>query len=206
MPVPVIFILFVFSPIAFAHYEHFKIPTATITIDGNMDDWNNIEPAYVDDVNDENPNADYDGTDLHKLYLAKDDTFLYIMMTLYDGAPKEYDAINDMSTLYFVYFAQSNSDSIGDRVSRVFQYGGRWECAVQEIVDVETNPWSWTWSDIANYSTRFVGIGSNFIEWKAYLADIGTLNGRFIRFWIHTFPEGKVINILLVIVILHIFT
>ena len=51
-----------------------------------MDDWNDIEPAYIDDVND-GSNADYDGTDLHKLYLAKDDTFLYIMMTLYDGAP-----------------------------------------------------------------------------------------------------------------------
>ena len=54
IPVSVIFILsIVFTSTVFAHYEHFKIPTATITIDGNMDDWNNIEPVFVDDINDE---------------------------------------------------------------------------------------------------------------------------------------------------------
>ena len=182
VPVPIIFLLFLFSPIAFAHYEHFKIPTATITIDGNSDDWNDIEPAYIDDVNDQDKNADYDGTDLYKCYLAKDDTFLYLMMTLYDGAPKEEDSTTGMVTLYHVGFG----DSVGDRVAFANQSRGTWHSSISEIE--ETSPWT----QIADYSSSYVGVGSNFIEWKVYLSDIGKLNGKFITMWIHPFVEGEV--------------
>jgi len=190
VPVPIIFLLFLFSTIAFAHYEHFKIPTATIAIDGNSDDWNNIEPVFEDEVNDQDPDADYDGTDLHKLYLAKDDTFLYIMLTLYDGAPYT-DLPDDWSSFNFVAFQQSNSDSkVGDvwTGAEYYKNDGKWSVMVSKTESVD--PLELT--EIANYnSSKYINTGSNFIEWKVYLEDMGTLNQKFIRAWIHPHIAGE---------------
>ena len=175
VPVPIIFLLFLFTPIAFAHYEHFKIPTATITIDGNMDDWNDIEPAYIDDVNDQDPDADYDGTDLYKFYLAKDDTFLYVMMTLFDGAPKA-----DVSTNYsFEANQYRGTGSVGDYSTYVVNFeNDRWTVIVSKEGSNEGTSYT---------SSKYIGIGSNFIEWKVYLSDMGTLDGKFVTIFIHTY-------------------
>ena len=187
IPVLTIFLLFLFSTISFAHYEHFKIPTATITIDGNSDDWNDIEPAYIDDVNDQDKNADYDGTDLHKLYLAKDDTFLYLMMTLYDGSPRE-EEVSSWTTYYAVKFCQlSSGDSVGDYYTGVAFESGSWGAGVSEITSVDP----WEYRNVTNYPSRYVRTGEKFMEWKVYLTDIGMLNGRFIGFWIHTHDTGE---------------
>ena len=170
IPVSVIFILsIVFTSTVFAHYEHFKIPTATITIDGSMDDWNNIEPVYVDDVNDEDPDADYEGTDLYKFYLAKDDTFLYLMMTLHDGAPK-----TDMFTLYGFHARQKSdySTSIGDYLIFAAFNDGKWTASTDKAIS-STGPDYF--ENITDYPSKYVGVGSNFIEWKVYLSDFETL-------------------------------
>jgi hypothetical protein len=176
IPVSVIFILsIVFTSSAFAHYEHFKIPTATITIDGNMDDWNDIEPVYVDDVNDEDPDANYEGTDLYKFYLAKDDTFLYLMMTLYDGAPKA-----DVPTNYsFEANQYRGTGSVGDYSTYVVNFeNDRWTVIVSKEGSNEGTSYT---------SSKYIGIGSNFIEWKVYLSDMGTLDGKFVTIFIHTY-------------------
>ncbi len=192
IPVSVIFILsIVFTSTVFAHYEHFKIPTATITIDGNSDDWSDIEPVFEDEVNDQDPDADYDGTDLHKLYLAKDDTFLYIMMTLYDGAPYT-DLPDDWSSFYFVTFQQSvrYSEEVGDIsiYAEYYKNDGKWYVKISKTESVD--PYEST--EIANYnSSKYINTGSNFIEWKVYLEDMGTLNQKFIRVWIHPHIGGQ---------------
>jgi hypothetical protein len=60
------------------------ITERTITIDGNKQDWNGIAPAFTDPQGDStNPNP---GTDLKGIYLAKDNNFLYVLITLY-GPP-----------------------------------------------------------------------------------------------------------------------
>jgi hypothetical protein len=62
----------------------YVITERTITIDGNKQDWNGIAAAFTDpqgDSTDTNP-----GTDLKGIYLAKDQNFLYVLITLY-GAP-----------------------------------------------------------------------------------------------------------------------
>jgi hypothetical protein len=186
LPIPIIFLLFLFSPIAFAHYEHFKIPTATITIDGNSDDWNNIEPTLEDDVDDQDPKADYDGTDLHKLYLAKDDTFLYAMMTFYDGEP-----YTGTTMVYGLSFKQLTgyNDSVGDRWTYALYYDNSWSVKVVELVDIETLETT----DIDGYSSnKYIGVGSNFIEWKVSLSAMGTRDGRFIQVWIYPYNvSGK---------------
>jgi hypothetical protein len=140
-----------------------------------MDDWNDIEPAYIDEVNDQDPDADYDGTDLHKFYLAKDDTFLYVMMTMYDGAPKA-----DLGwATNFVFQANQYRnivDSEGDYETGAASSNGKWKVWTAK-----------TGGDVIFYSSEYKNVGSNFIEWKVYLEEMGTLDGKFIRVFIHTF-------------------
>jgi hypothetical protein len=62
----------------------YVITERTITIDGNRQDWNGIVPAFTDPQGD-STNTD-PGTDLKGIYLAKDQNFLYVLITLY-GAP-----------------------------------------------------------------------------------------------------------------------
>ncbi len=182
IPVSVIFILSIFfNSIAFAHYTHFEIPTATITIDGNGDDWNNIEPVYVDDVNDQDPKADWDGTDFYKFYLAKDDTYLYAMMTLYDGEPS-----TGTITVYGFSFKQlaGYNDSVGDRWTYAYCYDSSWSVKVVELADLETLETT----EIDGYSSKkYIGIGSNFIEWKVPLSSMGTRDGRFVYIWVYPY-------------------
>jgi hypothetical protein len=60
------------------------IAERTITIDGNKEDWNGLSPAFIDPQGDStNPNP---GTDLKGIYLARDQNFLYVLITLY-GPP-----------------------------------------------------------------------------------------------------------------------
>jgi len=46
-------------------------------------------PMVSDEEGDENPDANFSGTDLKSFYLARDDEFLYHLITLYDGDPPE---------------------------------------------------------------------------------------------------------------------
>lgn len=167
------------------HAKHFKIPKAPITIDGNMNDWNDIEPVFVDNVNDEDQDANYEGTDLYKFYLAKDDTFLYLMMTLYDGTPK-----TDMFTVYGFQANQTPKeyDSPGDiRAFAAFQ-DGEWYASVHKVTNSE--PFDST--EIVTYnSSKYVGAGSNFIEWKVSLSDMRTLDEKYVRVWIHPHVQGE---------------
>ena len=62
----------------------YVITDRTITVDGQKEDWSGIVPAFTDPQGDStNPNP---GTDLKGIYLAKDQNFLYVLITLY-GAP-----------------------------------------------------------------------------------------------------------------------
>jgi len=169
------------TSIAFAHHTHFEIPTATITIDGNSDDWNDIEPVYIDNTNDQDPKANWDGTDLYKFYLAKDDTYLYTMMTLYDGEPS-----TGTITVYGLSLKKlpGYNDSVGDRWTYAYCYDNSWFVEVVELVDLETLETT----EIDGYSSKkYIGVGSNFIEWKVPLTSMGTRNGRFVYVWIYPY-------------------
>ena len=65
----------------------FVIPYATIKIDGKEEDWNLIESTIIDNLSDNNNGPN--GTDLHKIYLATDGTYLYTKINLADGKPSE---------------------------------------------------------------------------------------------------------------------
>jgi hypothetical protein len=73
--------------------RRYVITERPITVDGNKQDWGGIAPAFIDPAGDStNPNP---GTDLKGVYLAKDQIFLYVLITLY-GAP-----IADGTVTYF---------------------------------------------------------------------------------------------------------
>lgn len=165
-----------------ASYEKYYIVTyKTITIDGNIDDWNDIEPIFLDDVDDQNPDANFDGTDLHKFYLAKDETFLYIGMTLYDGNPKM-----DIFTQYGFQANHSpkRGDSPGDNLAKAGFRDNNWYAGVHLRCSSAS-------SDIATYPSSYVGIGTKFIEWKVLLSDMEEINGKYVRVYIHTFENSS---------------
>lgn len=159
---------------------NFIIPIKPIVIDGNSDDWSDIEPVLVDDINDEDPRANFDGTDLYKFYLARDNTFLYIMMTLYDGHPNT----NINSAMYIFQANQSatQADSPGDRFANVFFRNGWPNVNISERVSGDRFP-----IVLVDYPSGYswVGVGSNFIECKVRLYDMGALHGRYVRVYTH---------------------
>jgi hypothetical protein len=59
-----------------------EIPTRTITIDGNPNDWSGIPPFMTDASGD---SACETGTDIKSIYLANDDCFLYWRMDTWSG-------------------------------------------------------------------------------------------------------------------------
>jgi len=63
----------------------FTIPYAKIKIDGKLDDWNGIEPAFIDPYGDQTDNIS--GTDIIKTFLAKSDTYLFMRMDFSNGKP-----------------------------------------------------------------------------------------------------------------------
>jgi hypothetical protein len=152
----------------------FIIPRANITIDGNRADWDSIEPVFTDAVNDEDPQANFIGTDLYKFYLARDDTFLYLMITLYDGNPNP----NAQYALEMVPNAGGGAGETGDYLAVAVFRDGNWRSGV----NVRDAP-----SLNIQYPIGYVGIGDHFIEWKVKLSDMQFFNDRYIFVYIHDF-------------------
>ena len=159
----------------------FTIPTVVngeISMDGSLSDWPTTSAlAFTDIVNDENEDADFLGTDIHKFYLAKDSTYLYIGMELYDGAPKADNASG------YVFQANQSHDrhsTPGDRIASVWYHDGVWVPNVGERTWLEQQP-----IQINSYPSNYAAAGSKFIEWKVLLDDMGNLSGRFVNAYSH---------------------
>jgi len=149
---------------------NFNVPTATIDIDGSEADWLAITPdgdevVFTDVSGDGDPART--GTDLEKLYLAKDDDYLYIGMTLHDGNPD-----TDVNTRFSLRL-RSREDSWWPLVEVSAHYDSVW--------------WVSSWSGSYEGSAA---AGTNFIEWRVPIADITdyatTLNGKFVSADIRT--------------------
>ena len=164
--------LFLWSGVSWADYP-------VINIDGNISDWTEIEPAFVDEVDDENPDADFAGTDIEELYLVRDDTYLYMMMKLHDGNPK-----SDVATQYIFETNQvSCTVQHGDRLAVARSQGPSFWYAYVCVRDEYGCSW------IDSYDESYVGIGTNCLEWKVPLSHIGNLSNRYIRVYIHVDGE-----------------
>ncbi|MFC1789098.1 putative metal-binding motif-containing protein [Thermodesulfobacteriota bacterium] len=62
------------------HLPSFTVPYGTITIDGNFDDWKSSHRVYVDTNGPDCSNLP--GLDLKEVYLAQDETFIYLRFVL----------------------------------------------------------------------------------------------------------------------------
>lgn len=156
----------------------YLIPYRTISVDGNRGDWTGIEPVLTDEINDEDPLNDQDGSDIHEFYLAKDDTYVYFLMTLYDGDP-------DLDT-QFAFQTLQNSDVIstaGDIVTATRYDGNGWVVYLTRRGDSQDGQYP-----IANYGYGYAASGDRCIEWKTRLSDIGVLHERYV--WVNTHTFG----------------
>ena len=70
-----------------------QVPPKTIVIDGMTADWAGVAPILSDPSGDDTA-PDEHGTDLARVYLARDSMWLYFLMTLHDGAPRTPSAAN----------------------------------------------------------------------------------------------------------------
>ncbi len=174
-------------PVEMGLLSTFQIPTANIVIDGNSSDWTTINSLYTDPEHDQEPPDGYVGTDVKKVFIARDDEFIYFAFTLYDGNPSR-------ETTYYITEFQQYLDqyhTAGDTIINAYYSAHNgWEVIV---IHRESNGASCV------YDSSHVGTGTNFIEYKVPIADIEYdgggvfdtmgIEGRFIRAYIHYNPN-----------------
>lgn len=68
-------------------YTQLTIPTATVNIDGNTSDWSGISPIITDNTGE--GNSSVSGSDIYRVYLAKDSINLYVRLDLANGTPSD---------------------------------------------------------------------------------------------------------------------
>jgi len=169
-----------------------EIPFCTITIDGDDADWAGISPVVEDPAGDEDPEyADVPGTDLANVYMARDDTCLYFLMTFHDGDPVEAIYVVELQQ----YLAQLHTP--GDLYAFAENNGADWtvQIGVRGPGGV-----------VASYPADHVGVGSAMVEWKVpitamqyppdtplpYFSPLPPppgIENQFIRTYIHPLPH-----------------
>ncbi len=151
----------------------YLLPDTTIAIDGDRSDWQGILPMITDPEGDEDPDADFDGTDIDSIYLAKDNDFLYLMITLHDADPPV-----DQNSLYSIGFLKYSEAGVpGDRFAEAFLNYPPGGNMLVSIVEVATSASGW--NNIAQYESGYMAAGEKFFEFKVPLNDIGDLDGRY---------------------------
>jgi len=159
------------------------IPQATINVqDDSLVDWAGIAPVFQDITGDGDPN--HSGSDLQDLYLAKDGTYLYGRMTLADGPPNTAVQANPWEAMgYSVEFELRSSQFVGGRTMMVdYTQEGKWRVQVWEEQE------GYQSQMLATYVDGYAEAVGNDLEWKVPLADLGSINGRFIYTWIQWLP------------------
>ncbi len=138
------------------------IPFGTITVDGVRSDWRHIAPVVQDPAADKKSEyGQWLGTDLANVYLARDDEYLYFLMTLHDGQP-----VTVPQTLYVVEFQQylHQIHTPGDLAAYVsYTENHGWTVFVGS-----RGPGG----AVALYLSDHVGIGLGAIEWKVPIASM----------------------------------
>lgn len=159
----------------------FEIPTENINIDGASSDWiapdtgiSEVTTLYHDQENDQEPDNGHIATDIKRVFLARDDTYIYIAFFLYDGTPSgEWPHY----TIEFNFF-QDELHTAGNTILM----------ASTNAVTVwhrENNCASFS------YDFSYVQVGTNFIEYKVPISAVEYdgwgefdkigIDGRFIR-------------------------
>jgi len=144
------------------YYLTVTAPRATLTIDGEPDDWTDIDPVIHDpEGNDPSP---YTGCDIKDVYIAIDDTYLYLMGDFWDGPPnEEWGSINPFAYQFHIYCSEDSPE--GESVGVCF-YGNQWGLSGHNV----------------NVDNSLVGCGS-VVEVALPLADIDSPD-ELIRYYL----------------------
>jgi len=143
-------------------------PTTPIVIDGALTDWSGISPVFTDIAGNNDP--DLPGTDINQLYLAKDNEYLYLAMTLHDGAPSQ-----DVRYAFVAANQGCGYDGWGELRALAYHDGEAW---VAEVI--HSGDWEIIGGPYLGYAFPGNATGDP-IEWKVPLTDMGNLSGRYIR-------------------------
>ncbi|MDA3832705.1 MAG: hypothetical protein PF495_04850, partial [Spirochaetales bacterium] len=160
----------------------FPIPTKTINVqDGDVSDWSDIDPVFTDITGEDK--YDFIGDDIAALYLAKDDTNLYVRMTLTEPPNISSPDSNGGSMHYFVQLARSRHASAwSDRYFGVKYNSDNWEVMVHQYAG---------YSVIGDHPTGFAQAVGNDLEWKVPLSELETpFTGYFLNAWSHWTPSS----------------
>ncbi len=140
------------------------IPTKTINVDGNPDDWSGINVLVTDAQGDDSPS--YTGDDIKALYVAQDTENLYLRLDLWDNVNTNFG--NGPSPNEGIYQFSVNSDGPYDRM----QLGIGYDYAISQ--------WSLGYngssSDVPQglEGPGYIGVSGGIIELKLPFALIGT--------------------------------
>jgi hypothetical protein len=157
----------------------FTVPETTATIDGDPGDWPPQAVVFVDVAGDDG-DPDKPGTDLEKLYLAKDAEYLYAGMSFYDGDP------NTDAGTYYKFRLRNRYDTATPVLDITAYYTEGWR------LRADKGPWG-GWEQIGDYAEN-TAAGAGFLEWKVPISDIegaiGSLSGKFVSALVETPPSG----------------
>ena len=192
----------VMKPVYKQKLKTVTIPTRTITIDGDRSDWAGLLPVINDPKDDKDDQYDnLPWTDLNKVYMARDNDYLYFLMTVYDYLGLDLKpTLPDTNALYFVELQQY--------LNQLHTFG---DVSVNVGYDLSALKWRVTVAArpgfiMATIPPEFVQVGSNFFEWKVpiaafqyppnnplpYNSPVPTSPGienQFIRAYIHPGPH-----------------
>jgi len=156
-----------------------NIPTATIIIDGDVNDWAGISPFISDEPNNK-WTGDYSlsGTDITNVYLAKDDNYLYCRIDIADGAPNQ-------SVQYRIYLPEKYEDN---KTNWVLPY-----LVIQGVFN--NNKWVtelrfWDGTNWRLENTDLAAINSSGIEMRMQLSSLGNPDRRYVQAMTRSFPTG----------------
>ena len=162
-----------------------EIPAATISVqDSAVSDWGTITPVFSDLIGDNDPNLQ--GSDLQDLYLAKDNQYLYVRMTLADGPPDTTVMSDPWQVMgYFVQFRTSRWEFPGGRVIQVNHTDtGNWRV---EVWERDSNGQLVYQEDYEGYA-QAVG---NDLEFMVPISDLGNLSGKYLSTWTQWIPTSR---------------
>ncbi|HDR15305.1 MAG TPA: hypothetical protein ENN79_07475 [Desulfobacteraceae bacterium] len=156
-------------------------PAGVIEIQDWQGQWAGIPPVFVDVIDDNDP--DFPGSDIHELYLAKDDQNLYIRMTLADGPPNEsIDPSMGSAMHYMVQFGHPNHH-FGENPFLGAAYRGEsgWEAFVFKLDE------HGEFTKI--HASGEVEILEDGLAWRVPLEQLGPLAGTLLTTWTHWAPS-----------------
>ena len=159
------------------------VPNDSINVqDHSITDWGAISPVFNDRTGDGYPSLQ--GSDLSKLYLAKDANYLYVRMTLADGVPNTSPSYPpDYARMqYFVQFRLNDERYTDARMTSASYINNAWQVLVTENRSVG--------GFVVHYNSSSGDAQAvvNDLEWRVRLSDIGPIGGRLLSTWTHYTP------------------